>query len=53
MADITMCEGRDCPLKDHCYRHLASPSQRQSFFLNMPYNAETKTCDLQIPHKKP
>lgn len=32
MADITMCSGENCNLKDNCYRYLASPSNRQSYF---------------------
>lgn len=31
MADITMCTSDDCPVKDNCYRHLAKPSQIQSY----------------------
>ena len=26
MADITMCEGEGCEIKDTCYRHKAKPS---------------------------
>ena len=44
--DITMCSGQDCPLKETCYRFAATPSEfRQSYFLNIPYNKETKTCE--------
>ena len=36
MADITMCAGLDCPNKDHCHRHTAVPSPRQSIFARSP-----------------
>lgn len=32
MADITMCVGTGCPLRDKCYRYTATPNEhRQSF----------------------
>lgn len=44
MADITMCEGGDCPLKESCYRFRAPKNPyRQAFFVNIPYqNGECK-----------
>lgn len=37
MADITMCEGTNCPLKDRCYRHTAPENPyRQSYFMGVP-----------------
>jgi len=37
MADITMCEGGQCPMKDDCYRHTATPGEyRQSYFSEIP-----------------
>jgi hypothetical protein len=37
MADITMCEGKNCPLKESCYRYTAKPNEyRQSYFVNSP-----------------
>ena len=26
MADIAMCNGKDCPHKESCYRHTAKPN---------------------------
>lgn len=44
MADITMCEGTDCPLKDKCYRYLAPKNPyRQSYFVNAPI--KNSNCD--------
>ena len=36
MADITMCSGERCPLKQICYRHTAKPSEQQSYFAQSP-----------------
>ena len=45
MADITMCSGQDCPMKERCYRFTAPKnSWRQSYFFNPPIK-EDKTCD--------
>jgi hypothetical protein len=45
MADITMCEGTDCPHKDECYRHTAPVNEyRQSYFVVVPLK-EDGTCD--------
>ncbi len=45
MADITMCEGRNCPLKEKCYRHTAIPNiYRQSYFVYMPYDESKENC---------
>lgn len=37
MADITMCTGENCPVKNKCYRHTASPNVRQAYFLFPPF----------------
>jgi hypothetical protein len=37
MADITKCEGIDCPLKENCYRFTANDNEyRQSYFMTTP-----------------
>lgn len=39
MADITMCEGINCPLKENCYRFTANKNEiYQSYFVEVPYN---------------
>ncbi len=41
MADITMCEGTNCPKKETCYRFTAKPSEyRQSYFTTPPINGD-------------
>ena len=37
MADITMCSGTNCPLKETCYRYKATPSSWQSYFSEPPF----------------
>jgi hypothetical protein len=45
MADITMCSGKDCPLKVGCYRFNAKKSEfRQSFFVDPPI--KMGKCDM-------
>ena len=46
MADITKCDGVGCPLKEACYRFTAVDNEYgQSYFIETPYNKETKTCE--------
>jgi hypothetical protein len=41
MADITMCGGKDCPLKEKCYRFTAPKSKYgQSYFFEAPGETE-------------
>ena len=42
MPDITMCPGKDCPLKERCYRFRATPTPwRQSYFVAPPFKETT------------
>lgn len=36
MADITMCEGTDCPQKESCHRYTAKASEYQYYFMTPP-----------------
>jgi len=40
MPDITMCggmvDGRECPIREHCYRFMAHNSVMQSYFADPP-----------------
>jgi hypothetical protein len=37
MADITMCQDKECPKRDECYRFTAPANPyRQSFFIDSP-----------------
>lgn len=46
-----MCNGTDCPLKENCWRYLATPSSYQSYFLNSPIKDDK--CDEYWPYKRP
>jgi hypothetical protein len=45
MADITMCEWTNCPMKDKCYRYTAPKSERQTMFIEIPLDKETDMCE--------
>lgn len=52
MPDISMCKGGECPLKENCYRYLATPSEYlQSYLSNPPYNEEKKECEYYWDNK--
>lgn len=38
MPDITMCAANECPKKYECYRYLAEPGRRQSYFSEPKFN---------------
>lgn len=43
MPDISLCPGNDCPRKETCYRHTATPSKyMQSYFVDPPYEKDNK-----------
>jgi hypothetical protein len=35
--DGTKCSGKDCPVKEKCYRFTAEASERQSYFFKPPF----------------
>jgi hypothetical protein len=37
MPDIAKCWGRECPVKEKCFRFTAKPSERQTYFANPPF----------------
>ena len=35
--DISMCEGKGCPLRETCYLHTAKPNEyRQAYYVHEP-----------------
>lgn len=44
MADITKCEGKDCPVKESCYRFTAKTSDYQYYFIESPI--KDGKCDM-------
>lgn len=46
MADITMCDGINCPLRETCYRFKAKPDKYgQSYFVKVPVDNDGK-CEF-------
>lgn len=45
MADITVCTGKNCPLRESCHRYTAPHGLYQSF-IEAPYDVHSGTCDL-------
>ena len=45
MADISMCQRRDCGKKNTCFRYLAFPDEYQSYLDINCYNLEDG-CDM-------
>lgn len=47
MADISMCEGGDCPKKERCYRFKATPNPyRQSYMEYAGQDGKTECPDF-------
>ena len=49
MADITVCSGTNCPVKEQCYRFTAPKNEMwQSYFMEIPGKIEDNkfTCDM-------
>jgi hypothetical protein len=50
MADITMCSGGGCPMKNNCYRHTATANEyRQSYFCEVP--VKEGECEYFSPNE--
>ena len=45
MTDITKCEGKECAMKETCWRYKAPKGYYQSYFTESPINKETKECE--------
>lgn len=50
MADITKCQGTDCPIKNQCHRFTAEPDEYQSYFVGIPGGYEP-TLDGKLQWK--
>lgn len=44
MADITMCFGEGCPIRDACYRFNAMPDPLGQSYMISPYRNEAGEC---------
>ncbi len=53
MADMSYCDGIDCPLKETCYRFTAPKNEHwQSYFIFVPYDKESGDCEFYIADKR-
>lgn len=53
MADISKCEGTNCPLKEKCYRYTVKDDEYwQSYFTKIPYDIESGECDYLWERKE-
>lgn len=48
MADISMCKGDGCPIKDQCYRHTAPVSLYRQPWFSEPLDHERESCDYYM-----
>lgn len=48
MPDITICQSKDCPIKQSCYRFTANPNRYQSYFMESPYDEDDERCEYYI-----
>jgi len=53
MPDLSKCEGKDCPLRNDCYRYTCEPYEYlQSWLAESPYDKEKGTCTHQMYVRK-
>ncbi len=61
MADITMCVGTGCPLRETCYRYMAEPNEYRQSFSDFTgkvtqdedgYGTRSHDCPEYVPNAK-
>ena len=52
MPDITMCDNRECSIRDRCYRAQAEPSDYQSWAVFEPTEDDCEHFIERIPHTR-
>lgn len=51
MADITMCQDKECPKRNECYRFTAKVNQwRQSYFIDKVRELGKSKCKYFTPN---
>ena len=45
MPDISKCEGKDCPIKENCYRFKAIPNLPYQSYSDFIYDKKEKKCE--------
>lgn len=49
MSSSKMCKGRDCPIKDTCFRYTREPDKNQEYYWNIPFDWNGERCDFYLP----
>ena len=49
--DITLCPGKNCPIRQNCYRFTDKIPGRKNFFASVPYQVTTNSCDYFISNR--
>ena len=44
MPDISMCDGKNCPVRDKCYRFTATPTPMRQAYMTFP-RKDDGSCD--------
>lgn len=50
MPDISMCFGKDCDRREHCYRYMAKPNQVQTYS-DLEHDCKTHNYRNQLKFK--
>ena len=50
MSEIAMCQGKDCPIRETCFRYKAKPNLYQTYLKDSPYDKETGKCPTFMKH---
>ena len=45
MADITMCKGNYCEIRETCYRYKAEPTPRWQSYFTKPPSSTSYDCE--------
>lgn len=53
MPDIAMCDNKDCPLRESCYRFTATPSKYMQTYADFEFTTkdDTTECEYYWPVK--
>ena len=52
MADITMCGGEGCPIKNKCKRYGSKPDPHRQSWGSYAYDKKKKKCGDFLKYKK-
>ena len=52
MGDICKCEGKDCPLKDKCFRFQKRSNSYETYFTSIPFDVKKKSCKFFVERQR-